>query len=100
MQYESSFHITILLFLVYFNDTFQSMETLENINYCSNVEQRYTLILLHMSRTHTRMEVNFKSVEGADNNRGTKGITSAGKTKVYKPNPGPLMHSFIHYQCF
>jgi hypothetical protein len=38
-------------------------------------------------------------VEGADN-RGTKGITSAGKTKGYKPNPGPLMHSFIHYQCF
>jgi hypothetical protein len=61
---------------------------------------RHTLILLHMSRTHTRMEVNFKSVEGADNNRGTKGITSAGKTKGYKPNPGPLMHSFIHYQCF
>jgi hypothetical protein len=27
-----SFHITILLFLVHFNDTFKSMETLENIN--------------------------------------------------------------------
>jgi hypothetical protein len=66
---------------------------------CFLVEQCHILILLHTSRTHTKMELNFKPVEAADN-RGTKGITSAGKTKGYKPNPGPLMHSFIHYQCF